>query len=94
MRIEYAYGRNSSQETRAALDGHTQLILTKPLNTSQGELHKLIPAIEQFKPILEGKTALGISASTGGFTDVLLKHGVNKVYAVDVGTDQLHPSCR
>ncbi len=77
-----------------ALDGHIQLFLTKPLEYVSRGAHKLIPAIEQFKPILEGKTALDLGASTGGFTDVLLKHGVNKVYAVDVGTDQLHPSLR
>ncbi|OYW85117.1 hypothetical protein B7Z17_02905 [Candidatus Saccharibacteria bacterium 32-49-10] len=41
-----------------------------------------------------GKTVLDIGSSTGGFTDYALQHGAVKVIAVDVGTDQLHPSLR
>lgn len=44
----------------------------------------------QFK----GATVLDVGSSTGGFTDYALQHGAIKVYAVDVGTDQLHPSLR
>lgn len=41
-----------------------------------------------------GKIVLDVGSSTGGFTDYALKNGAHKVYAVDVGTDQLHPSLR
>ncbi len=39
-----------------------------------------------------GKTVLDVGSSTGGFTDYALQHGAAKVVAVEVGTNQLHPS--
>jgi 23S rRNA (cytidine1920-2'-O)/16S rRNA (cytidine1409-2'-O)-methyltransferase len=55
---------------------------------SRGGL-KLDHALDQFDVDVRGKTALDIGASTGGFTDCLLKRGVERVYAVDVGYGQL-----
>ncbi len=40
------------------------------------------------------KTVLDVGSSTGGFSDFALKNGASKVIAIDVGTDQLHPSLR
>lgn len=50
---------------------------------------KLQAALEEFKIDPEGKTALDIGSSTGGFTDCLLQNGAEEVYAVDTGTNQL-----
>ncbi|HEV2677260.1 MAG TPA: TlyA family RNA methyltransferase [Aliidongia sp.] len=55
---------------------------------------KLVHALDQFAIEVAGRVALDIGASTGGFTDVLLARGVAKVYAVDVGHDQLAPKLR
>jgi 23S rRNA (cytidine1920-2'-O)/16S rRNA (cytidine1409-2'-O)-methyltransferase len=57
---------------------------------SRGGL-KLAHALDTFglRERVRGKVALDIGASTGGFTDVLLQTGVERVYAVDVGTNQL-----
>jgi 23S rRNA (cytidine1920-2'-O)/16S rRNA (cytidine1409-2'-O)-methyltransferase len=55
---------------------------------------KLASVADVFKLDFSGKTVLDVGSSTGGFTDYALRHGAKKVYAVDVGTDQLHPSLR
>lgn len=58
---------------------------------SRGGL-KLFGAIEAFSLEINNLTCVDIGASTGGFTDCLLKHGAKKVYAVDCGKAQLHHS--
>lgn len=55
---------------------------------SRGAL-KLQAALTEFKINVTGMTAIDVGASTGGFSEVLLGNGVTKVYAVDVGTNQL-----
>ena len=55
---------------------------------------KLEKAIEYFNLQIKDKICLDIGASTGGFTDCMLKNGAEKVFAVDVGRDQLDDSLK
>lgn len=63
------------------------------VHVSRGAL-KLAAALDAFELTTEGRVALDVGASTGGFTEVLLEHGAAKVYAVDVGREQLHARLR
>ncbi len=60
---------------------------------SRGGL-KLDPVIEKLGIDVRGKVCLDVGASTGGFTDCLLKRGAEKVYAIDVGYGQFHWTLR
>lgn len=51
--------------------------------------HKLLKALDEFQVSSEGKLALDLGASTGGFTQVLLEQGARAVQAIDVGHGQL-----
>ncbi len=55
---------------------------------SRGGL-KLEKAMENYKISLEGRICMDVGSSTGGFTDCMLQNGAVRVYAVDVGTNQL-----
>lgn len=55
---------------------------------------KLAQALKEFGINVSGKVCADIGASTGGFTDVMLKSGAAKVYAIDVGYGQLDQSLR
>ncbi len=60
---------------------------------SRGAL-KLIAALDQFGFDPRDRIALDAGASTGGFTEVLLQRGAARIFAVDVGKAQLHPTLR
>jgi 23S rRNA (cytidine1920-2'-O)/16S rRNA (cytidine1409-2'-O)-methyltransferase len=68
-------------------DADIQLKAKMPY-VSRGGL-KLEHALKEFKIDVKGLTCLDVGASTGGFTDCLLQHGTDKVYALDVGYGQL-----
>lgn len=56
--------------------------------------YKLEKAIEQYGVSVQDKVCMDVGSSTGGFTDCMLQNGAVKVYAVDVGTNQLAWSLR
>lgn len=60
-----------------------------PQYVSRGA-YKLLKALDQFGILLNGATVLDVGASTGGFTQVCLERGASHVFAVDVGSNQLH----
>lgn len=64
------------------------VVKNRPKYVGRGGL-KMEGALEVFPVEPDGKIALDAGASTGGFTDCLLQHGVARVYAYDVGTNQL-----
>lgn len=66
-------------------------LLTKEQYVSRAGL-KLASVAGDLELDFRGSVTLDVGSSTGGFTDYALKHGAKKVIAVDVGTDQLHPS--
>jgi len=89
-------GRIYVGEKKLDKPGHSisiaeNIIFRGPLHpwVSRGGI-KLAHALEEFELSVEGLIALDIGASTGGFTDVLLRNGAEKIYAIDVGYGQLH----
>ncbi len=74
------------------IDPSQDTITIKPhTNYVSRSAFKLEGALNQLKLNIEGKSCADIGASTGGFTQVLLQHNPEIVYAIDVGHSQLHP---
>lgn len=74
--------RTVSEDAPIAVDA-------EPGYASRGAL-KLAPALDRFGVDPHGRVCADIGASTGGFTDVLLRRGASRVYALDVGRGLLH----
>ncbi len=79
--------------TQVKADAHIRVKGSAFPDVSRAGL-KLRGAIEQWPFEVNNHICLDIGACTGGFTDVLLKYGAQKVFAVDVGHNQLHWSLR
>lgn len=69
-------------------DAHIE-VMQRPKFVSRGG-KKLEAALAAFEVDAAGKVCADVGASTGGFTDCLLQHGADKVYAIDVGYGVLH----
>jgi 23S rRNA (cytidine1920-2'-O)/16S rRNA (cytidine1409-2'-O)-methyltransferase len=87
---------NETPVTKASLELSPDAVLrARPAHpfVSRGGV-KLAAALDHFGFDPAGQVCLDVGASTGGFTEVLLARGAARVYAVDVGRDQLHRSLR
>lgn len=73
------------------VDSQIEIKILDDVYVSRGA-YKLIHAIDQFNIQFENKIVADVGASTGGFTQVALKHGAKFVYCIDVGHNQLSPS--
>lgn len=71
---------------------HDTIVLTATEQYVSRAGLKLASVAKILGVIFKGKTVLDVGSSTGGFTDFALRHGADYVIAVDVGTNQLHPS--
>lgn len=87
VKIDSAVVNKPSFEIDEAVEHHVEIIDDCPY-VSRGGL-KLEKMLNELQLNLENKIAIDIGASTGGFTHCLILNGVEKVFAVDSGTNQL-----
>ncbi len=86
-------GRVVTKPGAAVNDTSTIELLAEEQYVSRAGL-KLASVAQVLKLDFRDKCMLDVGSSTGGFTDYALRQGARKVIAVDVGTDQLHPTLR
>jgi 23S rRNA (cytidine1920-2'-O)/16S rRNA (cytidine1409-2'-O)-methyltransferase len=82
-------GETERRPGRSVSDDAAISVEAGPDFASRGAL-KLGPALDHFKVDPAGRVCADIGASTGGFTDVLLRRGAAKVFAIDVGRGLIH----
>jgi 23S rRNA (cytidine1920-2'-O)/16S rRNA (cytidine1409-2'-O)-methyltransferase len=82
-------GETVRQPDRSVSEDAAISVESEPGYASRGAL-KLAPALDRFGVDPRDRVCADIGASTGGFTDVLLRRGAKRVYAVDVGRGLLH----
>src|ERR1700730_2533636 len=82
-------GETVRRPDRTVRDDDVITVDETPGYASRGAL-KLAPALDRFEVDPRGRVCADIGASTGGFTDVLLRRGAARVYAIDVGRGLLH----
>jgi 23S rRNA (cytidine1920-2'-O)/16S rRNA (cytidine1409-2'-O)-methyltransferase len=82
-------GETVRSPDRAVREDAPIAVDAEPGYASRGAL-KLAPALDRFGVDPRGRVCADIGASTGGFTDVLLRRGAARVYALDVGRGLLH----
>ena len=92
-----AVSGRAANKPATGVDANTPVVVRtdpdRPSWVSRGA-HKLLGALEAFPVPVEGRRALDAGASTGGFTEVLLRRGAREVVAVDVGYGELAWSLR
>jgi len=76
------------------IDEEASIVLTATYDFVGRGAEKILWALERLHLDFTGKTVLDAGASTGGFTQIALERGAAKVYAMDVGHDQLAPELR
>lgn len=87
---------NGKVALKASMDinEYDEVVVLNHKNFVSRSAYKLEFFLEELKLNLNGFIALDIGSSRGGFTQVLLAHGVSEVSAIDVGKNQLHESLR
>ncbi len=86
-------GRLVIKPSFEVMEGMDVSVLTEEVYVSRGA-YKLEGAVREFKIDISGRSCIDVGASSGGFTDYLLKNGARRVLAVDSGSGQLAESLR
>lgn len=82
-------GKPVTKAGTAVVEGSVISLKPHSAHVGRGAL-KLEAALDAFGVDVQGKVAIDVGSSTGGFTEILLSRGAARVYAVDVGHNQLH----